>query len=326
MKLIIAVLAFVSVAAHAADLVLLSDRPRDRLQSVMDGFTAETGVKVQLVSAPFADLKTRLEAGEPADIVILKDALAMGEAQISGFLQPMSAQNLAANVPAILKDPAGEWIGLTYRVRTIAYGADAEGVGPFANYADLAAPEWKGQLCMRDAKDYVPALAAWMIARFGAAEAERLLLGWKANLAGGAFTGNDIASLDEISQGRCNLSVVNHYYLARKKAAQPHFPVELVSADSAQDGAHVNSMTAAIGKNSAALPNANAFLAYALSNEGQARLVSPPSFEFPASLDAEPVDVVKNFGPLKPTTVLLSEVMKQGAAARTLLEKVEWAR
>lgn len=318
------VLGFVSAMASASPLKVYTDRPKDRLEKVTQRFTASTGLAVEVVSAPYAELKQKLEQGEVGDLLLTKDALTLADAARVGLYQPMN-KNVFVRVPEFMRDPKGLWVALAYRVRSVIYDLAVVQTSEVDQYASLAQPEFKGRVCMRNAKEYMPALTAWMIVRFGEAETERILLGWRQNMAGD-FTSGDSASIKEFESGRCAVTIGNHYYLARLKNKDSRLPVKIHFVDGTGLGVHTNGFGGGVLKASSQSAEAERLMEFLLSSEGQSLLVEDPSFEYPAAVGELPAPVVRSFGPFKPSEIPWSAYAENEAKARKLLDKVGWAK
>lgn len=82
----------------------------------------ETGVDVKFITDKEGPLMQRLKSegnNTPADILLTVDAGNLWQASHEGLLKPVKSAALESNVPAHLRDPKGEWFGLSIRARTI---------------------------------------------------------------------------------------------------------------------------------------------------------------------------------------------------------------
>jgi iron(III) transport system substrate-binding protein len=83
------------------------------------------------------------------------------------------------------------------------------------NYADLAAPALKGQVCVRSGSHpYNLSLGAAMIAHDGEAKTEAWARGLVTNFAR-APKGGDTDQIKAVAAGECGVTISNTYYLAR---------------------------------------------------------------------------------------------------------------
>lgn len=323
---LLAALLFASASyAAAAPLKIYTDRPKDRIDQALTGFTQTTGIAVEVTVASYADLKAKIQGGEKADVLLLKDLTSITDAAQSGLFTPMSQANRKANVDPSMREAQGLWTALAYRIRTVAVDPAVVSKDLVKTYESLSGPKFSGQLCIRNSKEYMPTLVAWLISRYGEAKAQAMVEGWKANLGIG-FTAGDTASLQAVENGSCVATISNHYYLARLKTADARFPVELVFADQNEGGLHTSGFGGGLVKGTSQSANGNAFFGYMLTSAGQKALTAGPSFEFPAVKSVSPEAVVTSFGQFKISDIHWTEVGAQIDKANAILERAEWAK
>ncbi|MCC2112458.1 MAG: extracellular solute-binding protein, partial [Hyphomicrobiales bacterium] len=133
----------------AADEVnLYSARKEELIKPLLDRFTAETGITVNLVTGDADALLKRLESegiNSPADLLLTTDAGRLYRAKVAGVTQPFGSDAISENVPAQYRDPEGHWVGLSLRARPIMYAKDRVDPATLSTYEDLADPKWKGR-------------------------------------------------------------------------------------------------------------------------------------------------------------------------------------
>lgn len=267
------------------------------IETAFQRYEEETGVKVEFLTGNDAELRERIAAeGDEteADAYITVDAGNLARAAEQGLFRPIDSPVLEAAVPAELSDPDGGWYGLTQRARTIVYNPEL--IAPDevpTTYEELADPEWKGRLCLRNAAAvYQQSLVASLIAAHGEDETLRIVEGWADNAQ---ILGNDVLILESIADGLCEIGVTNHYYLARELADNPDMPVSLLWANQNDRGVHVNVSGGGVTRYSKHPAEAQAFLEW-LATDGQEVLVGG-NYEYPANPDveADPL-LVDNFG------------------------------
>ena len=108
----------------------------------------------------------------------------------------------------------GQWYALSRRARTIVYSSERVSLAEApSTYEELAGPEWKGRLCLRNSSNtYTQSLVASLIGNVGYGEALRIVSGWADNAE---ILSNDVIALNSVRDGLCDVAIVNHYYLAR---------------------------------------------------------------------------------------------------------------
>lgn len=164
---------------------IYSSRHYDTDLALYEDFTRETGIKVNRIEADADALIERIQSeGEfsPADLLITVDAGRLWRAEQVGVFAPVTSAVLAERLPANLRHPDGLWFGLSTRARIIIYNKAAGKPEGLANYADLANPAFKGEICVRSSSNiYNISLLSSVIAHQGAAEAEKWAKGVVAN-------------------------------------------------------------------------------------------------------------------------------------------------
>ena len=201
-------------AVQAAEPVVkvLSDRTESHLKPLFAAFTAETGVAIEAV---FMDqgLVDRV-AGNPseADVLITKDAELLEIARQRGLLQPFRSQAIREGIGADFIGPESAYFVDAYRARVIFYSKARVDPAQLSTYADLAAPKWKGRLCIRSGyHDYNIALFSQMSSAYGRPAAAATIAGMHDNLAREP-KGNDRAQARAIYEGQCDVALMNTYY------------------------------------------------------------------------------------------------------------------
>jgi len=262
------------------------------LETAFVQFGEETGISVEFLPGSDAELRERIAAeGEEtqADIYLTVDAGNLAIATEQGIFAPIDSPELEAAIPESLRDPDGNWFGLTVRARTLVYHPDRVSAGAMpTTYADLAEPEWAGRVCLRDSSNvYTQSLVASLIAHHGEEEALRIVSGWADNAE---ILNNDILILESIADGLCDVGITNHYYLARLLEDDPDFPVKLAWADQDGFGVHVNISGGGVTRY-ADDPELAVQLLEWLATDGQSAFVNG-NHEYPANPSVEPEPLI----------------------------------
>jgi iron(III) transport system substrate-binding protein len=202
-----------SAMAQQRVLKLISDRTdQGTLRPVLDAFEKRTGAKVEGI---FMDqgLVNRLESRPTeADVVITKDAELLEIAAERGLLAPIESPTIRATIPAQFMGRDNLYFVDAYRARTIFYSKERVKPSELSTYEDLASPRWKGRICIRSGShDYNLALWGQMLASWGEPKARQVIRGIADNLAR-APKGNDREQARAISEGKCDIALMNTYY------------------------------------------------------------------------------------------------------------------
>ena len=318
--------------AQAADEVsLYTTREPKLIQSLIDAFTKQSGVKVNTVFVKDGLLeRVKAEGAQsPADVLMTVDIGNLLDLVDGGLTQPVRSKALDDVIPANLRGAQGDWYALSLRDRVLYVEKDLK-VDAF-RYEDLADPKWKGKVCIRSGQHpYNTALVAAMIAHDGEAATEQWLRGVKANLARNA-TGGDRDVARDILGGICDIGLANAYYVGHMKHAEPGTDarkwgdaikvVRPTFKNAKSGGTHVNVSGAAVAKHAPHKANAVKLLEYLASPVAQA-LYAQANYEYPVRANVKLDPVIAGFGPLKVDPLPLAEIAKHRKQASQLVDKV----
>lgn len=316
-------------AAMAADEVnIYSARQPELIQPLLDAFTAETGLKTNVV---FLDkgLEERVALeGEnsPVDVVLTVDIGNLQAAVDAGITQPLTDTEIEKNIPAQYRDGEGNWFGLTTRGRVV-YASSERVAEEKITYEDLADPKWKGRICTRDGQHaYNIALFASMIVHMGEEKAAEWMTGLKNNLARKP-AGNDRAQAKAIHAGECDLAIGNTYYVGlmqnnEKEPEQKDWAksIKVLFPNAEERGTHVNISGMALAKHSPNRENAVKFMEFLASPKAQ-EIYAEQVYEYPVAPGTAVSDTVKGFGEMKADPLALSEIAKFRKRASELVDE-----
>lgn len=311
------------VLSHAEEVIVYSARIEQLIKPLFDAFTRETGIPVKFTTDKEGALLARLIAEgkkTPADVLITTDAGNLWEAARQGLLKPVTSSILTANIPEHLRDPQGQWFGLTVRARTIVYNTRKVKPDELSTYEDLADPKWKQRLCLRTSKKvYNQSLVAMMIAEHGEAETERIVKGWVANLATDPLP-DDTRAMEFVAAGRCDVTLVNTYYFGRLMDSNPALPLAIFWPNQNTSGVHVNISGAGVIRHSKNEQAAIRLLEY-LSSEQAQHLFAELNMEYPANPRAEQGEVISSWGSFKENPMNVVQAGELQAAAVRLMDR-----
>lgn len=324
-------ISFSATAALAdGEVNIYSYRQPELIQPLLDQFSKETGIETNVL---FLDkgLVERIKAegvNSPADVILTVDIQRLTEAKEGGVVQPVTGNAVIdKDIPAKFRDPDGEWFGLTTRGRVVYASKDRVAQNDIT-YEELADPKWKGKICIRDGQHaYNLALFASMIAHHGADYTEKWLTGLKNNLARRP-DGNDRSQAKSIMAGECDIALGNTYYVGLmmtndKEPEQKEWAnaIKVLFPNAKDRGTHVNISGMALAKNAPNKDNALKLMEFLASGPAQ-KIYAEQVFEYPVMPGAEPSDIVKSFGEIKPDDLPLTEIAKYRKQASELVDKV----
>ncbi|WP_424943348.1 Fe(3+) ABC transporter substrate-binding protein [Aliiroseovarius crassostreae] len=317
------------VMASADEVNVYSYRQPELIQPLMDAFTKETGVDVNVAFLKKGMIE-RLEAEgarSPADLVFTVDISRLNGVVEAGLTQPVQSDTLEANIPAEYRDPDDQWFGLTSRARIIYASKDRVAEGEVTTYEDLADPKWKGRICTRSGTHaYTLALVAAHLKHHGPEATKTWLEGVKANLARKP-QGNDRAQVKAIWAGECDISIGNTYYMGKMLSDEEQKAwansVNVVFPVFEGHGTHVNLSGMALTKHAPNKDNAVKLMEFLSSPKAQ-EIYAAQNFEYPIAPGTEADDLVKSWGSFEADSLNLMEVAKERPAALKLVEEVDF--
>jgi len=312
-----------ATAAGGQTVTIYSSRNEQLIKPLLDRYTEQTGVKIELVTDKTGPLMARLQAegkNTPADMLLTVDAGNLWQAAEQGLLQPVSSTILEANVPAKYRDPKGQWTGLSLRARTIFYDPSKVSADQLSTYADLADPKWKGKLCLRTSKKvYNQSLVASMMEHLGEEKTEQVIRGWVDNLATDVFS-DDTNLLEAIAAGQCEVGIANSYYYGRLLDEKPNFPVKIFWANQGTTGTHVNISGAGVVTGSDNPDGALKLMEWLSSDEAQGLYASADK-EFPVKAGIDESEMLKSWGPFKQDDISVQKFGELQTKAIQMMDK-----
>lgn len=326
---VLVVAAFVAVVVATSgsgdQLVVYTARSHYGEEQPFKDFASRNNRDLRLFGGSASELYERLKSeGDrtQADLLITVDAANLWRAKEAGLLQPVRSAALDREVPRDLRDPDGEWYGLTQRARTIVRSTKRVRPGEVTTYDALGDPRWKGRLCLRSGtSEYNSDFVADRIAKDGRSATERMLRRWMANDP--RILGSDTDVLDAIAEGRCDVGLTNSYYLGRTLEEDPDFPVALEWADQRGRGTHVNLSGVGVVRGSDQRSAALALLEF-LEEPRQQRVFVQNNQEFAVDPDVSPTPEIARFGSFKRDTIDVAGAGAHLEEAVRLMNEVGW--
>ncbi|WP_420550259.1 extracellular solute-binding protein [Litorivicinus lipolyticus] len=333
LKSLVAASLLLALGAQAAGQVnVYSARNEALILPLLEQFEASTGIDVRLITGGADELVTRMKSegvASPADVFITVDAGRAQRAKQAGVLAKLGDQDFLSRVPAPYQDADNEWVALSLRARTIFYSKARFDPSQISNYADLADPKFKGQLCIRSSGNiYNQSLTAAQIEHQGDAAALDWARGMVANMARKP-SGGDTDQIKAVAAGLCDIAVANTYYFGRLAASESADDQAVVDAvgmiwpDQSGAGTHVNASLAGIASYSPNRDNAEALLGFLLSDAAQT-FYAEINHEFPVVTGALPSKTMRNLGAFKADGLSLEVLGVNNPAAVKLMDKAGW--
>ncbi|WP_237565306.1 iron ABC transporter substrate-binding protein [Ornithinimicrobium cavernae] len=287
-------------------LQIYSSQHKNVTEAWAEAFTEETGIKTQVRSGQDSSMGHQIvQEGEasPADVFLTENSPAMTVVERAGLLAEIAPET-AAQVADHLVPSSGDWVAIAARSTVLVYNPEeiAEAELP-DSLMDLADPAWKGRWGGAPGGADFQAIVAGMLADQG----EEATGQWLEALQDNAeIYQNNIATMKAVNAGEVPVGVMYHYYWYRDQAGDRSGSgnTQLHYFGNEDPGAFVSLSAGGVLAGSDRAEEAQQFLAYVTSPEGQQVLADSGSMEYavgtgvasdPAlppldSLNAPPVD------------------------------------
>lgn len=318
--------------AITGEVNLYSSRHYNTDNELYAQFTAETGIKVNLIEGKADELIERLKSeGEnsPADVFMTVDIARLWRAEQDDLFQPVTSEILTQNVPANLRQPDGLWFGVTKRARVILYNKNKVKPEELSTYEALAEPQWKDRVIIRSSSNvYNQSLVASILVADGEAETLAWAKGFVSNFARPP-EGNDTAQIEAVSSGVADLTLANTYYLGRlleseepsKQAIAENIGIFFPNQEGR--GTHVNISGVGVVKSAPNKEAAVKFIEFLVSEPAQTFLAEN-NYEYPV-LAGVPLNAsVASFGEFKADETDLIELGPALAPAVKIMDEAGW--
>ena len=324
--------AMLSPLVMAEQVNLYSARKEALIKPLLDKFTQQTGISVNLVTGNADNLITRLKSEgkySPADLLLTTDVGRLYRAKQQGLTQAISVSAAIATLPNNFRDDQGHWLGLSLRARPIMVSVDNVDAQRIANLEDLISPEWKGRVCIRSSSNiYNQSMVASLIVQLGESAAQEWVNGLVNNFSRPP-QGGDRDQIKALAAGLCDVAIANTYYLAGMLSSkdettqQQAKKVKVIWPNQAGRGAHINISGIALAKYS---PNKNAaimLIDFLLSNESQLWYATT-NHEYPVLPYIAWSELMQSFGTFKAEQVPLGQLGELNAAAVKMMDRAGW--
>ena len=296
-------------------LLIYSSQHKNVTDAWAQAFTEKTGVKTQVRGGKDSSMGHQIvQEGEnsPADVFLTENSPAMTVVERAELLAPVVPATLA-QVPAEMAPSSKYWIAIAARSTVLIWNPAliSEAELP-ASLMDLTDPSWKDRWgCAPGGADF-QAIIAGMLADRGEQETTDWL---KALEAGATIYQNNIATMKAVNAGEVPVGVMYHYYWYRDQAGDKEGSgnTELHYFGNQDPGAFVSLSAGGVLATSDKAEQAQQFLEFVTSPEGQQVLVTSKSMEYAVGKGVAsdptlpPLDTLDN-PPVDPFTLNSDEV------------------
>jgi iron(III) transport system substrate-binding protein len=301
--------------------------------NLISAFEKKTGITVVQRTGDedvLADQIATEGSNSPADVFFTENSPPLEVLQAKGLLSKVDASTLAAT-PSQYNSPQGDWVGVSARVSVIIYNPALISASQLpTSVSQLADAKYRGKLALAPSEtDFQPIVTAYLHAHGQAAT-----LSWLKAIYANASAGNHVypdneTIADEVNRGQAALGVINQYYWYRMRAEDGannmHSRITYFAAG--DPGYVIDVSGAAILKSSRHQADAQKFLAFLVSKEGQEIIATPGtgpaqslSFEYPIASGVTTKAGETPFSQLRPYPITIGE-LGDGSEAITLMRQ-----
>ena len=194
----------------AESITIYSGRSETLITELLDTFTQETGITVNVRYGDSAELAAQiLEEGSnvQADVFFSQDAGALGALAKQGLTKSLP-KDITDLVDDSYKSKDSQWVGVSGRARVLVVNPEKVTESP-KSYKDLMDPSWKGRIGIAPTNASFQAFITAIRVTEGEQAAEEFLIAMKENAV--LFEKNGLI-MQAVEEGVVDAGLVNHYY------------------------------------------------------------------------------------------------------------------
>jgi iron(III) transport system substrate-binding protein len=280
-----ALLGILPASAQSSELLTVySGRNENLIGPILERFTADTGVQVQVLYGDTAAIANQIiEEGtrSPADVYIAQDGGALGALAQAGLLAPLPSDVTERVTNPAFVSPDSLWVGLSGRARVLVYNpamVENRGLDLPESILDLTLPDYRGLV------GWAPTNASFQ----ANVTALRMLLGddiasqWLQDMVANDAVpySNNVALNQAVIDGEIALGITNHYYMLRFLQEMPDAPIAHYYFPGGDAGSMINIAGAAVLERSSQKGLAQRLILYLLGSEAQ-QYFADSTYEYP---------------------------------------------
>ncbi|HTW02193.1 MAG TPA: extracellular solute-binding protein, partial [Streptosporangiaceae bacterium] len=269
----------------------------------------------------FADEIIAEKSHPIADVFYTENSPVLEYLQNQGLLASVDSTTLG-KTPTQYNSPQGDWVGVSARVSVLIYNPSmiAKSQLP-TSVLQLANPEYKGKLAFAAGETDFQPIVTSVLKAYGKTRALTWLNGIKSNAGSHIYPDNETIA-DEVNRGAVAFGVVNQYYWYRMKAelgaSNVHSDITYFAPH--DPGYVVDVSGAAILKSSKNQADAQKFLAFIVSKQGQEIIAHSISYEYPLDDGVTTAAPETPFADLQPYPISIAD-LGDGSTAISLLRQ-----
>ena len=302
-----------SCSTDSERLTVYSGRTQDLISPLLQQFSEDTGIKIDVRYGDSADLALLIDTeGDQTDtdVFISQSPGAVGFLDAQERLTPLDEEELAL-VAQQFRSGSGDWVGLSGRVRVLVYNTDLVDESELPDSVlDLTGDEFRGRVAVAPTNGSFQDFVTAMRVELG----EDVAAGWLDDMAANDARpySNNTAIVEAVTRGEIEMGLVNHYYLERALAEDPDLPAENHFFAEGDMGSLLITTAVSIIEGTDRRDDARALVDYLLSEAAQ-EFFSNETFEYPLAQDVQPNEALPPLDSI-PTTAIDLDALGGGLA------------
>jgi iron(III) transport system substrate-binding protein len=311
-------------SSSSPSITLYSGQHVQTTDALVAGFTKATGITVNVRSDDEDTLTDEIvtEGGRsPADVIYTENTPAIQYLSDSGLLAKVDPSTLA-HTPSKFNSPSGDWVGVSARVSVLIYNPSLISADQLpTSVLQLADSRYKGKLAFAAGETDFQPIVTSVDRTYGTAATLNWLDGIKANAGDNVDPDNETIA-DEVNRGQVAFGVINQYYWYRMRAeiGSSNMHSKIAYFAPGDPGYVLDISPAGILKSSSHQADAQKFLAYLVSAQGQEIIAHSISYEYPIASGVTTSQPETPFDQLQPNSISIPE-LGDGSTAIALLKQ-----
>jgi iron(III) transport system substrate-binding protein len=313
-----------SSSSSGPSITLYNGQHVQTTDALVAGFEKETGITVNVRSDDEDTLTDEIvtEGGRsPADVIYTENTPAIQYLADNGLLAKVDPSTLA-QTPSKFNSPTGDWVGVSARVSVLIYNPSLISADQLpTSVLQLADPRYQGKLAFAAGETDFQPIVTSVDRTYGTAATLKWLEGIKSNAGDNVYPDNETIA-DEVNRGQVAFGVVNQYYWYRMRAeiGSSNMHSDIAYFAPGDPGYVLDISPAGILKSSSHQADAQKFLAYLVSAQGQEIIAHSISYEYPIASGVTTAQPEKPFDQLEPNSISIPE-LGDGSTAIALLKQ-----
>ena len=286
-------------------LTIYSAQHENLTQAWAKAFQDKTGIKVQIRYGSDSSMAAQIVqegSKSPADVFLTENSPAMSIVDNADLFAPVSEDALAP-IPEQYVPSSKNWTGFIARSTVAMYNTDQASEADMPDsILDFADPEWAGRVAYSPTGADFQAIVSAVLET----EGEEATREWLAGLAeNGEELQNNLVVLQSVNEGDVEAGIAYHYYWYRDQmeAGDNSDASALHFFDGQDPGAFVSVSGAGVLESSEHPGNAQRFVEFLTSAEGQQAIADSYALEYPLNPEASLPEDVKPFDELEPPVI-----------------------